>query len=55
MKQQTPTIGIGTELSIGTVTGFTHEQVILDYNGNRVSASFKAVERAYEDDQKRSA
>lgn len=42
--KETPTVGVGTKLPIGTVTTIRRDGVEVDFSGTRIVASFKAVE-----------
>lgn len=49
---QKPLIKVDTELSIGTVVAIRNKCVIIQRGETQFPASFEAVEKVFEDDQK---
>ena len=50
-----PTIGRGTELSIGTVTRILHDGVETSFKGTKFVTPFKVVEQIFAEDQIKNA
>jgi hypothetical protein len=48
-----PTIGKGTELSIGTVTGINRGGVMVEFKGAKFEVGFKLVEQVFEEDERK--